>query len=179
MHLVWYTKYFINGKKNHRLSEVVLSIEDIQEGFFFLFLHAKQFDPIYHVKIWFMGNFRRLIIWLAVNWMVTSISWISGSLYYKEQGIKFSCFMESNQVNFLYPVLWWDLLVFIFTCISWYLSIDQIAKCIQIVMSTRSALIEIKLDMEKIRDAELYVDANVVKQAILVTPKLKLKHEVS
>ncbi|KAA0036970.1 DNA-directed RNA polymerase III subunit 1 [Cucumis melo var. makuwa] len=31
--------------------------------------------------------------------------------------------------------------------------------------------------MEKIRDAELYVDANVVKQAILVTPKLKLKHE--
>lgn len=46
-------------------------------------------------------------------------------------------------------------------------------------MSSRSALIEIKLDMEKIRDAELYVDANVVKQAIILTPKLKLKHEVS
>lgn len=45
-------------------------------------------------------------------------------------------------------------------------------------MSSRSALIEIKLDMEKIRDAELYIDANVVKQAILLTPKLKLKHEV-
>ncbi|XP_008465290.3 DNA-directed RNA polymerase III subunit 1 [Cucumis melo] len=56
-------------------------------------------------------------------------------------------------------------------------NLGQIAKCIQIVMSSRSALIEIKLDMEKIRDAELYVDANVVKQAILVTPKLKLKHE--
>lgn len=70
-------------------------------------------------------------------------------------------------------------MVFIWTDLFWYLSIDQIAKCIQIVMSSRSALIEIKLDMEKIRDAELYVDANVVKQAILVTPKLKLKHEVS
>lgn len=45
-------------------------------------------------------------------------------------------------------------------------------------MSPRAAYVEVKLDMAVIQDAHLSIDANVVKQSILGTPRIKLKHEV-
>ena len=54
----------------------------------------------------------------------------------------------------------------------------QVAKSIKVVMTSRLASIVITLDMERIQDAHLNVDANSVKESILQTPKLKLKQEV-
>lgn len=54
----------------------------------------------------------------------------------------------------------------------------KVAECIEIVMSPRAAYIAIRLDMAVIQDAHLYIDANVVKESILETPRIKLKDEV-
>lgn len=54
----------------------------------------------------------------------------------------------------------------------------QIAKSIKIVMTSRLASVVITLDMERIQDAQLNIDANIVKESILQTPKIKLKQEV-
>lgn len=54
----------------------------------------------------------------------------------------------------------------------------QVAKSIKVVMSSRSAVIVITLDMERIQDAHLNIDANIVKESILQTKKIKLKPEV-
>ncbi|KAL6203139.1 hypothetical protein ACLB2K_026842 [Fragaria x ananassa] len=56
-------------------------------------------------------------------------------------------------------------------------NLGQVAECIEIVMSPRAAYVEVKLDMAVIQDAHLSIDANVVKQSILGTPRIKLKHE--
>ncbi|KAE8680496.1 DNA-directed RNA polymerase III subunit RPC1 [Hibiscus syriacus] len=55
--------------------------------------------------------------------------------------------------------------------------LGQVAKSIKIVMTSRLASVVISLDMERIQDAQLYIDANVVKESILLTPKLKLKEQ--
>ncbi|KAL4297038.1 hypothetical protein GQ457_12G029390 [Hibiscus cannabinus] len=55
--------------------------------------------------------------------------------------------------------------------------LGQVAKSIKIVMTSRLASVVISLDMERIQDAQLYIDANVVKESILQTPKLKLKEQ--
>lgn len=54
----------------------------------------------------------------------------------------------------------------------------QVAKSIKIVMTSRLASVVISLDMERTQDAQLHIDANVVKESILQTPKLKLKEQV-
>lgn len=46
------------------------------------------------------------------------------------------------------------------------------------VMTNRSGAIVIKLDMDMIKDAQLSIDANVVQESILKTPRIKLKQEV-
>ncbi|EOY20721.1 DNA-directed RNA polymerase [Theobroma cacao] len=55
--------------------------------------------------------------------------------------------------------------------------LGQVAKSIKIVITSRSASVVITLDMEIILDAELYIDANIVKESILQTPKIKLKEQ--
>ncbi|KAK8361606.1 hypothetical protein V6Z12_A03G049800 [Gossypium hirsutum] len=55
--------------------------------------------------------------------------------------------------------------------------LGQVAKSIKIVMTSRLASVVISLDMERIQDAQLHIDANVVKESILQTPKLKLKEQ--
>lgn len=54
----------------------------------------------------------------------------------------------------------------------------QVAKSIKLVMTSRSASLTVTLDMERIRDVQWCVDANIVKESIIQTPKLKLKQEV-
>lgn len=54
----------------------------------------------------------------------------------------------------------------------------QVAKSIKIVMTNRSASVVVKLDMDMIQDALLSIDANVVRESILKTPRIKLKQEV-
>ena len=54
----------------------------------------------------------------------------------------------------------------------------QVAKSIKIVMTSRLASVVITLDMEIIEEAQLYIDANIVKESILQTPKIKLKEQV-
>lgn len=54
----------------------------------------------------------------------------------------------------------------------------QVAKSIKLVMTSRSASLVVKLDVERIRDVQLCIDANIVKESIIQTPKLKLKNEV-
>ncbi|XP_016187356.1 DNA-directed RNA polymerase III subunit 1 [Arachis ipaensis] len=56
-------------------------------------------------------------------------------------------------------------------------NLGQVAKSIKVVITSRSASIVISLDMERIRDAHLHVDANIVRESILHTPKLKLKQD--
>ncbi|XP_022755690.1 DNA-directed RNA polymerase III subunit 1 isoform X3 [Durio zibethinus] len=53
----------------------------------------------------------------------------------------------------------------------------EVAKSIKIVMTSRLASVVITLDMERIQDAQLYIDANIVKESILQTPKIKLKEQ--
>ncbi|XP_022755688.1 DNA-directed RNA polymerase III subunit 1 isoform X1 [Durio zibethinus] len=55
--------------------------------------------------------------------------------------------------------------------------LGQVAKSIKIVMTSRLASVVITLDMERIQDAQLYIDANIVKESILQTPKIKLKEQ--
>ncbi|KAL6275979.1 hypothetical protein ACE6H2_019580 [Prunus campanulata] len=55
--------------------------------------------------------------------------------------------------------------------------LGQVSKSIKIVMTSRSASIVITLDMVMIQDAHLSIDANVVKESILRTPRIKLKQE--
>lgn len=55
----------------------------------------------------------------------------------------------------------------------------QVAKSIKVVMTSRSATVVISLDMERIQDAHLNIDAHTVKESILRTAKLKLKAEVN
>ena len=59
-----------------------------------------------------------------------------------------------------------------------YLLVTQVAKSIKIVMTSRLASVVITLDMEIIQKAQLYIDANIVKESILQTPKIKLKEQV-
>lgn len=54
----------------------------------------------------------------------------------------------------------------------------QVAKSIKIVMTNRSASVVVKLDMDMIQDALLSIDAIVVRESILKTPRIKLKQEV-
>lgn len=54
----------------------------------------------------------------------------------------------------------------------------QVAKSIKLVMTSRLASLVVTLDMERIRDVQLCIDANIVKESIIQTPKLKLKQEV-
>ncbi|EEF30548.1 DNA-directed RNA polymerase III largest subunit, putative [Ricinus communis] len=53
--------------------------------------------------------------------------------------------------------------------------LGQVAKSIKIVMTSRSASVVITLDMKTIQNAQLSLDANIVKEAILRTPRIKLK----
>ncbi|XP_015874201.3 DNA-directed RNA polymerase III subunit 1 isoform X1 [Ziziphus jujuba] len=53
----------------------------------------------------------------------------------------------------------------------------DVAKTLKTVMTNRSAAIVITLDMDMIQDAQLSIDANVVQESILKTPKIKLKQE--
>jgi len=54
----------------------------------------------------------------------------------------------------------------------------QVAKSIKVVVTSRLAAVVITLDMERIQDAHLNIDANIVKESILQTKKTKLKPEV-
>jgi DNA-directed RNA polymerase III subunit RPC1 len=53
----------------------------------------------------------------------------------------------------------------------------QVAKSIKLVMTPRLASIVVTLDMDKIRDAQLCIDAYNVKESI-IQAKIKLKPEV-
>ncbi|CAL1403267.1 unnamed protein product [Linum trigynum] len=55
--------------------------------------------------------------------------------------------------------------------------LGQVAKSIQIVMTSRSALVRVTLDMETIQEAQLALDAYIVRQAILRIPRSKIKEE--
>lgn len=55
----------------------------------------------------------------------------------------------------------------------------QVAKVIKIVMTSRSASVVIKLDMERVHASQLLIDADTVKEAILKTPRIKLKMQVT
>ncbi|KAL2318688.1 hypothetical protein Fmac_032564 [Flemingia macrophylla] len=56
-------------------------------------------------------------------------------------------------------------------------NLGQVAKSIKVVMTSRSASILITLDMKRIEDAHLNIDAHIVKESILLTKKTKLKPE--
>ncbi|RDY11124.1 DNA-directed RNA polymerase III subunit 1, partial [Mucuna pruriens] len=56
-------------------------------------------------------------------------------------------------------------------------NLGQVAKSINVVMTSRLAAVVITLDMELIQDAHLDIDANIVKESILQTKKTKLKPE--
>jgi len=54
----------------------------------------------------------------------------------------------------------------------------QVAKSVKVVYSQKLAAVFISLDMGIIKKAGLNIDANIVKESILQTGKLKLKPEV-
>ncbi|BAT90660.1 hypothetical protein VIGAN_06193600 [Vigna angularis var. angularis] len=56
-------------------------------------------------------------------------------------------------------------------------NLGQVAKSIKVVLTSRLASVVITLDMERIQDAHLNIDANTVKESILQTKKTKLKPE--
>ncbi|XP_027910039.1 DNA-directed RNA polymerase III subunit 1 isoform X1 [Vigna unguiculata] len=56
-------------------------------------------------------------------------------------------------------------------------NLGQVAKSIKVVLTSRIASVVITLDMERIQDAHLNIDANIVKESILQTKKAKLKPE--
>ncbi|KAK7341753.1 hypothetical protein VNO80_24692 [Phaseolus coccineus] len=56
-------------------------------------------------------------------------------------------------------------------------NLGQVAKSIKVVVTSRLASVVITLDMERIQDAHLNIDANIVKESILQTKKTKLKPE--
>ncbi|KAI4304665.1 hypothetical protein MLD38_040142 [Melastoma candidum] len=53
--------------------------------------------------------------------------------------------------------------------------LGQVAKSIKIVMSSRLASIVVSLDLDRIAESQLHIDANTVKESILRTPKIKPK----
>ncbi|XP_031282387.1 DNA-directed RNA polymerase III subunit 1 [Pistacia vera] len=55
--------------------------------------------------------------------------------------------------------------------------LGQVAKSIKIVMTSRLSSIVITLDMQTIQDAHLCITADVVKESILQTPRIKLKEQ--
>ncbi|KAK9992363.1 hypothetical protein SO802_027348 [Lithocarpus litseifolius] len=55
-------------------------------------------------------------------------------------------------------------------------NLGQVAKSIKLVMTSRLASIIVTLDMERIRDAQLCIDANNVKESI-IQAKIKVKNE--
>ncbi|CAN1772644.1 DNA-directed RNA polymerase III subunit 1 [Linum perenne] len=55
--------------------------------------------------------------------------------------------------------------------------LGQVAKSIQIVMTSRSASVVVTLDMETIQEAQLALDSNTVQDAIIRIPRCKLKPE--
>ncbi|KAF4400135.1 hypothetical protein G4B88_021349 [Cannabis sativa] len=57
------------------------------------------------------------------------------------------------------------------------ISLGQIAKSIKVVITSRSASVTVTLDMEMIKDAMLSIDAYLVQDSILRTPRIKLKQE--
>ncbi|GMN24465.1 hypothetical protein TIFTF001_000572 [Ficus carica] len=57
------------------------------------------------------------------------------------------------------------------------ISLGQVAKSIKAVLTPRVASVFITLDMDRIQDAQLSIDANAVQDAILQTPRIKLKQE--
>lgn len=59
-----------------------------------------------------------------------------------------------------------------------FLVILQVAKSIKIVMTSRSASVVVSLDMQTIQEAQLSLDANIVKESILRTPRIKIKPQV-
>ncbi|KAK7278312.1 hypothetical protein RJT34_23339 [Clitoria ternatea] len=56
-------------------------------------------------------------------------------------------------------------------------NLGEVAKSIKVVMTSRSSSIVITLDMQRIQEAHLNIDANIVKESILQTKKAKLKPE--
>lgn len=54
----------------------------------------------------------------------------------------------------------------------------QVAKSIKIVMSSRLASIVVSLDLDRIEESQLQIDANTVRESILQTPKIKPKNQV-
>lgn len=54
----------------------------------------------------------------------------------------------------------------------------QIAKSIKTVMTSRLGSIAITLDMNRIEDSQLSIDANTVRESITQTPKIKPKQLV-
>ncbi|KAG8633988.1 DNA-directed RNA polymerase III subunit 1 isoform X3 [Manihot esculenta] len=54
-------------------------------------------------------------------------------------------------------------------------TLGQVAKSIKIVMTSRSASVVVSLDMQTIQEAQLSLDANIVKESILRTPRIKIK----
>lgn len=87
-------------------------------------------------------------------------------------GFGFLCSHKKNAICFVY-LFSYGLIVSVVD----FLLIMQVAKSIKIVMTSRLASVVISLDMERIQDAQLHIDANVVKESILQTPKLKLKEQ--
>ncbi|CAK9184824.1 unnamed protein product [Ilex paraguariensis] len=55
--------------------------------------------------------------------------------------------------------------------------LGQVAKSVKIVMAARLASVVVTLDMEIIQASQLGIDAYVVKESILRTPKIKLKEQ--
>ncbi|KAK4741842.1 hypothetical protein SAY87_025430 [Trapa incisa] len=53
--------------------------------------------------------------------------------------------------------------------------LGQISKSIEIVQTPRSGSVVIKLDMNRIEELHLNIDANTVRESILLTPKIKPK----
>jgi hypothetical protein len=55
----------------------------------------------------------------------------------------------------------------------------QVAKSVKTVLRAGQAIISVKLDMKRIDALQLDINSDTVAQAIVQTPKIKLKHVVS
>ncbi|XAR60510.1 DNA-directed RNA polymerase [Bertholletia excelsa] len=55
--------------------------------------------------------------------------------------------------------------------------LGQVAKSVRIVMTSRLASIVVTLDMDRIQASQLSINAQIVKESILQTPRIKLKEE--
>lgn len=54
----------------------------------------------------------------------------------------------------------------------------QVAKSIEIVETPRLGSVVVKLDMDRIAELHLSIDANTVRESVLQTPKIKPKQLV-